>query len=87
MTPMVFLLALGATTLLTWRPIYMPHPSLFEIDVVQRSYTDIEERFQAIQEQIDQIFMFSTYFVSVGASLALERARDCKGCALCAMLE
>ena len=43
------------TALLSWWPIYMPHPESFEFAGVPRHHTHIQKHLQAIQEHRDQI--------------------------------
>ena len=50
------------TALLSWWPIYTPHPGYFEIDGVPRhlihTQEHLQEYLQAIQELIDHILKF-----------------------------
>ena len=41
--------------LLSWWPIYMPHPGHYELAGVPRHHTHIQEHLQAIQQHRDQI--------------------------------
>jgi len=68
------------TALLSWWPIYTPHPGHLKLAGVSRSLIHIQEHLQAIQVQIDQILRLSTSFVSVSSrisSLESVRARCC----------
>ena len=51
-----FLVAIGATALWTWCPIYMPSPGHLTFAGVPRHHTHTQEHLQAIQELSDQIF-------------------------------
>ena len=46
------------TALLSWWPIYMPHPGHLKLAGVARSHTHTQEHLQAIQELIDHILRF-----------------------------
>ena len=73
--PMVcrFQLSVGATAPKTWWPIYTPHSGHFVVAGDQGDLIHIEEHLpKPTQMHIDQIFRFSTSFVSVSARLALE---------------
>ena len=64
------------TALLSWWPIYTPHPDHLKLAGVPRSLIHIQEHLQAIQVQIDQILGLSTSFVSVSARISsLESVR------------
>ena len=52
----MFLLAVGATALWTWWPIYMPSPGHFRVTGVPRHHTHTQKHLQAIQELRNQIF-------------------------------
>ena len=75
------------TALLSWWPIYTPHPDHLKLAGVPRSLIHIQEHLQAIQEQIDQIFRLSTNFVSVGARISSLESVRARCCALWLVLE
>ena len=65
----------------------MCSPSHLKLAEVPRHHTHIQEHLQAIQEQIDQIFILSTSFVSVSARISFLESVRARCCALWLVLE